>query len=131
VTGVQTCALPILQGKASSSDGAVRFTAPSVVFEREGRRLDAGGWQPSLTYDTCVANLDATLERRPAPDTPLPLLEAFADGLTTAEVAMLMASGPDEVPDLEAAEAALARLAGDGLAVRQPAGHDAVWHSPR
>jgi len=116
-----------LQGKAASSDGLVRFTAPSVIFERDGRRLDAGGWQPSLAYDTCVANLEPTLERRTAPETPLPLLQTFPGGLATAEVAMLMASGPDEIPDLEAAETALVRLAGQGLAARQPAGHDAVW----
>ena len=36
------------QGKTSTSDGPVRFTAPSVVFEREGERLVAGGWQPLL-----------------------------------------------------------------------------------
>jgi len=120
-----------MQGKAASSDGLVRFTAPSVVFERDGRRLDAGGWQPSLAYDTCIANLDPTLVRRPAPETPLPLLEAFPDGLTTAEVAMLLASGPDEVADFEAAEAALARLAADGVAARLPAGHDAVWRTTR
>jgi len=116
-----------MQGKAAKSDGAVRFTAPSLVFEREGLRLDAGGWQPSLSYDTCVANLDPTLERRPAPETPLPLLDAFPGGLTTAELAMLMASGPDEVPDLGATEAALVKLVGEGLAEREPAGHDAVW----
>jgi protein-disulfide isomerase-like protein with CxxC motif len=116
-----------MQGKAASSGGAVRFTAPSLVFERDGRRLDAGGWQPSLSYDTCVANLDATLERRPAPETALPLLDAFPEGLTTAEIAMLLASGPDEVSHPDAAEAALVQLAGDGLVVREPVGHDAVW----
>jgi protein-disulfide isomerase-like protein with CxxC motif len=116
-----------MQGKSANSDGDVRFTAPSVVFERDGRRIDAGGWQPSLSYDTCVANLDPTLTRTPPPDTPASLLEYFPGGLTTAEVAMLMASGPDEVPDPEAAEAALAALISQGLAVREPAGHDAVW----
>jgi len=118
-----------MQGKSATSDGAVRFTAPSVVFERDGRRLDAGGWQPSLAYDLCVANLDPTLERRPAPETPLPLLEYFSQGLTTAEVAMLLASGSDEVPDIEAAEAALAGLLGEGTAVREPVGDDAVWRT--
>lgn len=119
------------QGKAADSDGAVRFTAPSIVFELDGRRLDAGGWQPSLAYDTCVANLDSALQRRPAPESPAPLLEAFPDGLTTAEVALLLATGPDEVPDPAAAEAALVYLVGKGVAVREPAGHDAVWRSRR
>jgi 2-hydroxychromene-2-carboxylate isomerase len=118
-----------MQGKSVDSDGAVRFTAPSVVFECDGRRLDAGGWQPSLSYDTCVANLDPALERRPAPETPAPLLDYFPDGLTTAEVAMLMASGADEVPALEEAEVALVELVGEGVAVREAAGHDAIWRS--
>ena len=40
------------QGKAGNSDGAVRYTAPSVVFETaDGRRLEAGGFQPVEAYD--------------------------------------------------------------------------------
>ncbi|MEP6811995.1 MAG: DsbA family protein [Actinomycetota bacterium] len=117
------------QGKAANSDGSVRFTAPSIIFERGDRRLDAGGWQPGLAYDVCIANLDPTLRRRPAPDTPKPLLEYFADGLTTAEVAALLASGADEFPDLGAAETALAALVAQGKAVREAAGLDAIWRS--
>jgi predicted DsbA family dithiol-disulfide isomerase len=117
------------QGKAANSDGAVRFTAPSIIFELGDRRLDAGGWQPGLAYDLCIANLDPTVERRPAPETPEPLLEYFPDGLTTAEVAALLATGADEFPDLDAAEIALAALVGEGAAVREAAGHDAIWRS--
>ena len=115
------------QGKAANSDGLVRFTAPSIVFERDGRRLVAGGWQPILAYDLVVANLDPTIERRPPPETPGPLLEHFADGLTTAEVAALLADGPDPIPDLASAEKALLQLVGDGVAVRLSLGHDALW----
>jgi 2-hydroxychromene-2-carboxylate isomerase len=118
------------QGKASSSDGPVRFTAPSVIFELGGRRLDAGGWQPSLSYDTCIANLDPTLDRQPAPATPEPLLDSFPAGLTTAEVATLMATGPDEVPNLAAATAALDALVTAGAATRETIGDDAIWRSP-
>jgi 2-hydroxychromene-2-carboxylate isomerase len=118
------------QGKASSSDGPVRYTAPSVIFERDSRRLDAGGWQPTLSYDTCIANLDPSLDRESAPETPEPLLARFPTGLTTAEVAMLMATGPDEVPDLAGAAAALELLVTAGTATRQPIGHDAIWRSP-
>ena len=54
------------QGRAANSDGAVRYTAPSLVFETEdGRRLEAGGFQPLEAYDVCLANLDPTLARRP------------------------------------------------------------------
>ena len=115
------------QDKTSTSDGPVRFTAPSVVFERDGRRLVAGGWQPILAYDVLLANLDPTLVRRPPPDTPLPLLERFPDGLTTAEVAALLAVGADPIADLDGTERHLLELAAEGEIVRVPLGQDAVW----
>jgi 2-hydroxychromene-2-carboxylate isomerase len=117
------------QSKTSTSDGPVRFTAPSVVFERDGQRLVAGGWQPILAYDVLLANLEPELDRTPPPDTPEPLLERFADGLTTAEAAALLAEGPDYIPDLDGAERSLLQLVGDGLASRVPFGQDAVWRS--
>ena len=115
------------QDKTSTSDGPVRFTAPSILFELDGRRLIAGGWQPVPAYDVLVANLDPTLERTPAPATPEPLLEHFPDGLTTAEVAALLADGPDPIPDVKGAERMLLDLAASGAAVRAPLGQDAVW----
>jgi predicted DsbA family dithiol-disulfide isomerase len=115
-----------LQGKTAASDGPVRFTAPSVVFRSQDTTLVAGGFQPVEAYDILIANLDPTLERRPAPDTPAPLLGRFTSGLTTQEVAALMAEGND-APDREAAEAALIELVADGRAVREPLGDDALW----
>lgn len=115
------------QGKTSTSDGPVRFTAPSVVFERDGRQLVAGGWQPLLAYDVLLANLDPTLERTPHPASPEPLLEHFSDGLTTAEVAALLADGPDPTPDLKGTERLLLDLAAGGALARVPIGQDAVW----
>jgi predicted DsbA family dithiol-disulfide isomerase len=115
-----------LQGKTSTSDGPVRFTAPSVVFESNGTKLVAGGFQPVEAYDVCVANIDPTIHRKPPPETPEPLLERFGDGLTTQEVAAIMAEGNDR-PDREAAEAALIELVGAGRAVRDPLGDDALW----
>jgi len=115
-----------LQGKTAMTDGPVRFTAPSVVFERDGLRLVAGGFQPVEAYDVLIANLDPTLDRRPAPDTPAPLLERFPEGLTTQEVAALLTSGND-APDRPAAEAALLELVAAGSAVREPLGDDALW----
>jgi predicted DsbA family dithiol-disulfide isomerase len=117
------------QGKASSSDGPVRYTAPSLVFERGGSRLVAGGWQPILAYDVLVANLAPELERTPPPDSPEPLLERFPDGLTTAEVAALLARGPDYIADHEDAEQQLVALVAEGGAVRVPLGQDAVWRA--
>jgi predicted DsbA family dithiol-disulfide isomerase len=115
-----------LQGKTATSDGPVRFTAPSLVLEANGTRLVAGGFQPVEAYDVLVVNLDPSLERRLPPETPEPLLERFPEGLTTQEVAALMA-GNNETPDPEAAERALIELVGSGVAIRQPAGDDAIW----
>ena len=116
-----------LQGKAGNSDGAVRYTAPSLVFETaDGRRLEAGGLQPVEAYDVLIVNLDPTLERKGPPDDPQPLLDYFAFGLTTQEVAALMTGGNDR-PDRHAAEAALLSLVYEGRAVRQALGDDALW----
>jgi protein-disulfide isomerase-like protein with CxxC motif len=115
------------QGKTSTSDGPVRFTAPSIVFEQDGRQLVAGGWQPLLAYEVLIANLDPSIRPTPPPETPEPLFRRFPDGLTTAEVAACLADGPDPVPDPEAAEQALLQLVADGEIVRLPLGQDALW----
>ena len=117
------------QGKTAATDGPVRFTAPSVVFERDGVRLVAGGFQPIEAYDVLVANLDPTLAREDAPDDPLPLLERFPEGLTTQEVAALLARGND-APNREAAERQLIELTAANAAIRQPLGDDALWQVP-
>jgi protein-disulfide isomerase-like protein with CxxC motif len=115
-----------LQGKTAATDGPVRFTAPSVVFESDGRRLVAGGFQPVEAYDVIVTNLDPGLRRQPPPETPAPLLERFPLGLTTEEVALLMTEGND-APDRPRAEIALLELVATGHAVRDPVGDDALW----
>ena len=117
-----------LQGKTRVTDGPVRFTAPSVAFQQNGTQLIAGGFQPVEAYDILIANIDPTLTRRPPPEDPAPLLERFPDGLTTQEVAALLAEGNDE-PDRDAAEAALLELVATGRAVRQPLGDDALWQA--
>jgi hypothetical protein len=117
------------QGKAGNSDGKVRYTAPSVVFSTaDGRRLEAGGFQPVEAYDVLIVNLDPTVERREPPDTPAPLLDYFPDGLTTQEVAALMTPN-NGFPDRAGAERALLALVGEGVAARQPVGDDALWRS--
>jgi predicted DsbA family dithiol-disulfide isomerase len=118
------------QGKAGNSDGAVRYTAPSVVFETgDGRRLEAGGFQPVEAYDVLVANLDPTLDRAAPPEDPGALLEYFAFGLTTQEVAACLAEGNDR-PDRPGAELALIELVHDGRAERHALGGDALWTVP-
>ena len=120
------------QGKSSITDlGLVRYTAPSVVFEGNGQRLVAGGWQPELAYDLCVVNLDPTLARTPPPDDASALLERFPDGLTTAEVAALLAPGPDYVPDYASAEQQMLKLVAGGAATTRRLGNDPLWRPSR
>jgi protein-disulfide isomerase-like protein with CxxC motif len=115
------------QGRAANTDGAVRYTAPSLVFDAPGgQRLEAGGFQPLEAYDVVIANLDPTLERRPPADDPVEVLSAFPYALTTAEVAAVMAEHL-AVPDLVAVEAALIAATGEGRATRRPAGDGSLW----
>jgi 2-hydroxychromene-2-carboxylate isomerase len=119
-----------LQGKTAGSDGPVRFTAPSVTFGLDETRLVAGGWQPVEAYDVLIANLDPTLERRPPPESPLPLLDAFPEGLTTQEVALLMTRGND-LPDRIGAERLLLQAVAENRLQREQLGDDALWILPR
>src|SRR4051794_9144351 len=115
------------QGRAANTDGVVRFTAPSVVFEAtDGRRLEAGGFQPLEAYDVVIANLDPTLPRRDPPSSVGEALAEFSHGLTTQEVAALMAPR-NEPPDRRAAEEALIELAAEGGCTRAALGDDALW----
>jgi 2-hydroxychromene-2-carboxylate isomerase len=119
------------QGRAANTDGVVRFTAPSVVFEAgDGRRLEAGGFQPLEAYDLAIANLDPALPRRDPPSQVEEALGEFSYGLTTQEVAALMA-GRNEAPDRRAAEEALIELAAAGGCTRVPLGDDALWIAGR
>ncbi len=99
------------QGKsATAPDGRVRYTAPSLIFTGEdGRTIEAGGFQPVEAYDLAIANLDPTLRRRPEATDVAEVLAEFADGVTTAEVAAVMAPN-NTAPDLGAAEDALIAL---------------------
>jgi predicted DsbA family dithiol-disulfide isomerase len=117
-----------VQDRHSTSDGPVRYTAPSVVFEhRDGRRVDVGGFQPFESYDNALANLDTSLERRAAPSDPLEALQEFRDGLTTAEVAAVMR--PSDLAEEDRPDAArqLLALAASGAIVGEPTGADAMW----
>ena len=120
------------QDRSSTSDGPVRYTAPSVIFEHEdGQRLEVGGFQPFEAYDTALANLDPGLTRRPAPETVAEALTEFPEGLTTAEAASVMRPTDLVDADAEATEAALAELAAGGAVLREPAGPGAIWRAAR
>jgi protein-disulfide isomerase-like protein with CxxC motif len=114
------------QGRAANTDGAVRYTAPSLVFQTGGRSLEAGGFQPLEAYDVVVANLDPTLPRREPAGDAVAVLAAFDYPLASAEVAAAMTPHLG-VPDLPATETALIGAVGDGRAVRSAAGNSSLW----
>jgi protein-disulfide isomerase-like protein with CxxC motif len=117
------------QGKAAETDGAVRYTAPTLIFEAGEQRFEAGGSQPLTAYDTLLANLDPGLERRPPAATALEAVSAFAHGLTTREVALIMAP-PLAEPDDAAAARELIHYAAAGELACLPLGSDALWIPP-
>jgi len=73
-----------------------------------------------------IANLDTSLARRAPATDAAEVLAAFPDGLTTAEVALIMTEDKF-TPDLGAAEDALIDALGAGTAQRLAFGHDALW----
>jgi len=115
-----------LLGKAARTDGPVRYTAPSLLLERDGRVMEGGGFQPVEAYEVCVANLDPTLQRRPAPEDAGELLAAFPEGLTTREIAECLRQGPFPSDD-QMAEEALLELAAGGRVVAEPMGDGVLW----
>jgi protein-disulfide isomerase-like protein with CxxC motif len=119
------------QGKSANSDGAERFTAPSIRFEHtDGGALEAGGFQSLDAYDVCIANLDQTLERRKPTEDVVEILEAFPFALSTHEVAAIMSPHLTDA-DETSAEVALIEAAAAGSIRREPAGHKALWHIAR
>jgi predicted DsbA family dithiol-disulfide isomerase len=115
----------ILQDKHTDSDGANRYTAPSLVFARNGDRLVAGGWQSFAVYDAMIANLAPELERRETPE-PGDLLPEFPHGLTTQEVAVACTANLRET-EREETLRKLVLLAFEGKARRVDVGDDALW----
>ena len=85
----------------------------------------APGYQPFEAVDVLVMNLVPQADRLPVPSLDK-LLASYPGGLTTAEVARVLADTTDE-PDLAEAEDALIRLSVAGGAKRQALGHDALW----
>jgi protein-disulfide isomerase-like protein with CxxC motif len=115
------------QGKARQTDGPVRYSAPSLIFQSEdGQRLESGGFQPLEAYDVLIANLDRTLVRKAPPEAPIDALRAFPEGLVTQEVAAILTHN-NQLPDRTAAESALIELLGEGAVRRTSVGDGALW----
>ena len=116
-----------VQNRTAATDGPVRYTAPSLVFEFEGQRLFAGGFQPVEVYDVLLAHLAPQLPRRGAPLTVAELLDEFPEGVFTAEAAAILCPHHLEIPDVPGAEARLLEAVAAGVARRIDVGDSALW----
>jgi predicted DsbA family dithiol-disulfide isomerase len=104
-----------LAHRLSRSNGGLRYSTASAVFERGDRRVVMPGFQPFAVYEVAVANVDPELERRPPPQTVEEVLSWAPYPLATAEVAELRGIGLDQARDeLKQVGALLAAAAGDG-----------------
>jgi predicted DsbA family dithiol-disulfide isomerase len=104
-----------LAHRLSRSNGGLRYSTASAVFERGDRRVVMAGFQPFAVYEVAVANVAPELERRPPPHTVEEVLSWAPYPLATAEVAELRGIGLDQARDeLQRAGANLDVAAGDG-----------------
>jgi predicted DsbA family dithiol-disulfide isomerase len=104
-----------LSHRLSRSNGGLRYSTASAVFERGDRRVVMPGFQPFAVYEVAVANVDPELERRPPPQTVEEVLSWAPYPLATAEVAELRGIGLDQARDeLKQVGALLDAAAGDG-----------------
>lgn len=104
-----------LAHRLSKSDGGLRYSTGSAVFEANGRRVVMPGFQPFAVYEVSVANVAPELERKPAPESVEEVLAWAPYPLAAAEVAELRGIGVDQArEELEQAGANLAESAGDG-----------------
>jgi protein-disulfide isomerase-like protein with CxxC motif len=118
---------PEPQNRTANTDGAVRFTAPSLIFERDGRRMVAGGFVPIEAYDVLLAHLAPELVRRGAPLNVAEMLAALPEGVFTAEAAAVLRAHHLDRPDVPDAEARLIEAVAAGVARRVDVGDSALW----
>ncbi len=114
------------QGKHAMDGDTPRYTAPSLLMTaNDGRKLEAGGFQPVEAYDVIIANADPTLERHEA-GSITDVLERSEWPLCPAEVAAITAPSLED-PDVAAVETELVELAANGEIQRTPAGNGAFF----
>ena len=106
-----------------------RFTAPSLIFESDGRRMFVGGFQPVEAYDVLLAHLAPGLPRRGAPLNVAEMLAALPEGVFTAEAAAVLRAHHLDRPDVPGAEARLIEAVAAGAARRVDVGDSALWLS--
>lgn len=122
-----------LPHRLSRSNGGLRYSTSSAIFEQDDRRVVAAGFQPFAVYEVAIANVAPDLERRDAPETVDEVLAWAPFALATAEVAELRGISLDEVRgELERADAKFTPSANDGYWEREPVARvaqadDARW----
>lgn len=114
------------QDKAADTSDGTRYTSPSVIFEAGLQRLEIGGFQPVEAYAAAIANLDPGLTRHAPPESPIDALKLYPGGLSTQEVAAIMAKGNVPADRIEA-ERQLVKLQGERRVKRIAMGNDAIW----
>jgi predicted DsbA family dithiol-disulfide isomerase len=105
-----------LPHKLSGRD-KLRYSTASAVYENDGRRVVAPGFQPFAVHEVAVASVAPALERRPAPASAREVLDWAPYPLATAEVAELRGI------DREAARRELEQAG----ATFTPEGTDGYW----
>jgi hypothetical protein len=104
-----------LAHRLSKSDGRLRYSTASAVFERDERRVVMPGFQPFAVYEVAIANVAADVQRRPTPSSVEEILAWAPYPLATAEVAELRGNELDDARrELELSGAKLTPVAGDG-----------------
>jgi predicted DsbA family dithiol-disulfide isomerase len=99
-----------------TTDGVRRYGAPSIELHAGEHTCVAPGRQPWETYETLLANLDPSLQLRPAPTEVLEVLGWATCPLATVEVAAIMQARVDDVRASLQADASF-----------QPVGEDGYW----
>ena len=101
--------------KLSKSDGGLRYSTSSAVFEHDGRRVVAAGFQPFAVYEVAMASVAPHVERRDAPGSAAEVLAWAPFPLATAEVAELRGIDRDRARgELAQAGASFTPSANDG-----------------
>jgi hypothetical protein len=109
-------ALALANKLAPTGDGGYRYTCPSYELTRDDASISAPGFQPTLTYEVAIANLDPTLTRREDPESVTEVLRWADEPLASAEVAAICGIGLDE-----------AREQLEQVASREQIGQDGLW----
>ena len=104
-----------LAHRLSRSEGGLRYSTASAVFERAGRRVVMPGFQPFTVYEVAMANVAPDVERAAAPDSVEQVISRAPYALATAEVAALRGIAIDAArEELDRAGSRFEPTAGDG-----------------